>query len=113
MDSIELARLDDVLKKNAENAEDYLRARKKAAEAKYALDVVIGAGFLSGELSEKISYDKALIITVNEKGLLEVYKDLILQTSVYKGLEKVLEANADQIRWAQSKMKWQETGEGT
>ena len=111
MDNIEISRLDEVLKKNAENAEAYLLSRKKAAEAKYSLDVVIGAGFLFGELPEKISYDKAILIISMKKNMLQTYKDLILYTAEYKGLEKVLEANSEAIRWAQSKMKWQETGE--
>ena len=112
MDDTEFPRLDEILRQNTINAERYAIARRKAAEAKYYLDVLIGAGYLDGTLEEKTAYEKVLIIIASKSDdNKKTYKELIISTAEYKGLEKVLEINSEQIRWAQSKMKYNLDGE--
>ena len=107
MEQHEQERLSELIRKNSENAERYLESRKRAAIAKYELDVLIGAKYLTQDLNMKCAYEKALIIvSMKTEENRQLYKDFIKYTAEYKGLEKVLEANADQIRWAQSRMKY-------
>ena len=107
MDLQEQARLDKIVIQNSTNAENYAKAREKAAVSKYKLDVMAGAKYLSDKLNVKAAYEKALILIASEnEDNKELYKDFLKYTAIYKGLEKIIEANADQIRWAQSKMKF-------
>jgi len=107
MDIKEQEKLTEVIRQNSINAENYAKAREKAAVSKYHLDILAGAKYLSDKLNVKAAYEKALILIASENDEnKQLYKDFLKYTSVYKGLEKVIEANADQIRWAQSRMKY-------
>lgn len=107
MDSQETQRLNQIIIQNSANAKAYAEARSKAAKAKYELDVLAGAKYLSDKLNVKAAYEKALILIAceNEENKI-LYKDYLRYTAEYKGLEKVIEANAGQIMWAQSKMRY-------
>ncbi len=107
IDSQETKRLNEIIIQNSVNAREYAKAREKAALAKYKLDVIAGAKYLSKDLNVKAAYEKALILVASENDCnKELYKDLLKYKAIYKGLEKVIEANAEQIRWAQSKMRY-------
>jgi len=107
LDPQEQQRLDGVILQNSKNAEKYLQAREQSARAKFSLDVLVGAKYLSKEISPGMAHEKAIILVANEnEENKNLYKDLIQYTASYKGLEKVIEANEEQIRWAQSKMKY-------
>ena len=107
MDLQEQHRLDQIIIQNSANAKAYAEARAKAAKAKYELDVLAGAKYLSDKLNVKAAYEKALILIASEsQENKQLYKDLLRYKAEYKGLEKVIEANAGQIMWAQSKMRY-------
>jgi hypothetical protein len=108
MEIQEQQRLNLLVRQNSVNAQKYSDARQKAAIAKYELDVLTGAKYLSQELNVKSAYEKALILIACEnESNKQLYKELLKYVSIYKGLEKVIEANADQLRWMQSRMKYE------
>lgn len=108
MDINEQIALNDIIIQNSANAKTYADTREKAAIAKYKLDLLAGAKYLSDKLNVRAAYEKALILIACEnEDNKSLYKDFIKYTAQYKGLEKILEANADAIRWAQSKMKYE------
>ena len=107
IDPKETQRLNEIIIQNSANAEEYRVAREKAAHAKYKLDVLAGAKYLSDKLNVKAAYEKALILIASENDdNKQLYQDLLKYKAIYKGLEKVIEANAGQIMWAQSKMRF-------
>ena len=107
IDIKEQQRLNEILVQNSKNAQEYANARELCAKAKYKIDVLIGAKYLENELNNRVAYDKAFIIVACESEENKaIYREFIEHQSRYKGLEKIIEANADQVRWAQSKMKY-------
>ena len=112
MDKEQLAHIDLIAQQNSVNALKYGEARQKFAEAKYELDVMVGAKYLKGEIDNKMAYEKALLfIACEDWQSREIYQKMLKYENIYKGLEKVIEANGDQIRWAQSKLKYTVEGE--
>lgn len=109
---MEIRNVSQIAEKNSELAEIYAKIRLEAAEASFALDILVGEAYLNEELSEKLAYDKAVILMAcKNKENKKLYEDFILKTAQYRGLEKVIEANMAQITLEQSKMKYQAEGE--
>lgn len=112
MEAEERAKLDNIAAQNALNAQRYHSARKEAAKAKFELDVILGAKLLNQQIPASMAYEKALIMVACEsEENKKLYETLEKATAAYKGWERVIEANAEQIRWAQSKLKYTREGE--
>ena len=112
MEIEEIHKIQQIAEKNSELANTYAKSRVKAANAAFALDVLVGKAYLDGDIDTKMAYEKAIlnIACLNETNK-ELYKEYLLNNAEYKGLEKIIEANRDQIVLAESKMKFIGDGE--
>jgi len=108
MDIQEQERFTEIARQNSINAGKYAEAREQAAKVKYELDMLLGARYLDKSIERSMAYEKALVLIANEsEANKSLYQQFLKYPSIFKGLERVIEANADQIRFSQSRMKYE------
>lgn len=106
LDKLEIDRINNVAQVNIKNSQDYLEARKKAARAKYTLDVIIAKAYKDKTVDPKMAYEKAQVVIGNMSPENQAtYKEMSDSVAHFKGLERVIDANQSQIMLAQSIMR--------
>jgi hypothetical protein len=105
--------LRDLAKDQAKRAEEYCQARRKAGQAKVALDLMLTAQLPDIRAEKRnvgIEMAYTMLMERNEaaKEFFEIWQK---EESNYKGLEKMLEAYASRIMLEMSILKRQADGE--
>lgn len=88
-------------------ANKYHMSRKKWADAKFALDMILASKYANNTIERKIAYEKALLIIVSggDKEIEEYYQIYVTEEANYKGFERVLRAHEGKISLSQSLIK--------
>jgi hypothetical protein len=105
--------LRDLAKGQTERAEEYCTARRAAGEAKVALDLLLTVDLarIRG-LKKNCGIDMAYSILMEENDEAKEYFSIWQKNeSLYKSLEKLLEAYSSRIMIEQSIMRYQREGE--
>lgn len=107
----EMVKLADELIKVSRMYED---SRDKAGKAKSSLDIILSTKLdIIRESKPNIGYDMAMLMLINlDISCREMYKEMIEETSKYKGLERIIEALKTKISLGQSVMKYQVQNDG-
>ena len=102
-------KLNDLSNDTIQTANQYRMSRKAFADAKIALDFLLVKAYKDGDIAEKHSYEKALLMvveiytgTAQEEEVNKYYREFTGQQANYKGIEKLLEAKQAKISLAQS-----------
>lgn len=94
-----------------EKSEDYAKARKEYATAKYDFDIALATALpLLRQKKSNIGIETAQIMILEGENeyIRELYQNLITQENHYKGLEKIIDGLKTQITLAQSLIKNQQ-----
>lgn len=92
--------------KNCEIAEQYQDARAMHASALKNLKLSLAREYKAKQIDPKIAEEKAyLIMAEKDDSIRDMLRKLIEQRSIYKGLEKLMEARAAAISFNQSLIK--------
>ena len=89
-------------------ARGYQEARRKAALAKWKLDVIQATKMKEiREIRSSVGYDAAriMLLEYENEEIHEYYRDETRWTAEYKGLEKVIDALQSQVSLCQSLIK--------
>lgn len=105
-----------VLDNRIKLAEDYRKARTKAADAKYGLELMLVSS-LSRIREDKpnVGYDMAILMLLEPFFLSEddmevaqkFYQDMLKYTAEYKGLERMMGALESKVTFVQSLMRYE------
>ena len=113
MDQAKMKRLSDLAQHQVETANRYANARKLSGRAERDLKIIIASEITKLRTIKKnigIEFATLLIVGQDETARI-LYAEWTEQEAVYKGLEKVLEAQASQLMWEMSLNKFQKEGE--
>ena len=97
---------------------EYQESRLKSAEAKLKLDILLASNYLNDFRSAKknLGYEMAILMMLEadeSPETLQYYREYSIETGRYKGIERLLDAIATKISYAQSMMKYAVDGERT
>lgn len=113
LDQERAARLFQLAETQKNNANKYFACRHIAAKAKVDIEILLTAS-LSAIRSEKpncgIEMAYMMLMEKSEEAR-KLYREWQENEAKYKGLERILEAQATEIMFYQSFMKWQKEGE--
>jgi len=103
-----IEQLPGIAEQQRTNAENYMKFRVLSSDAETALDALLAtnAARLTGDRKSISKENLILLLMATNDKAREYYDEYKQNEASYKGLEKVLEAGAQQIMAIQSAMKY-------